>query len=260
VIGGLQVRTVATVATPTSIYQALEVGGTALALGVAAAAIVCLALLLLLALPVLVVTGLRGAAEMAGSRPGLVPTARYYAVQPALIVETILTLLLVIATWTLATIVGLENIPLITLPAGGSDNIGAFSISLRSVVLVVALVLPYVLLVDQPYRRGVRNWQRVWLGDLTARRADVESHIRRLSITDPRTGTQDTSEENLRAMQYDLVLLQFYQSKIEEAQKVRYSPVPEKSLYLGFLIFVLAALILDSGASVLAHLLPLVSG
>jgi hypothetical protein len=59
-------------------------------------------------------------------------------------------------------------------------------------------------------------------------------------------------------MQYDLVLLQFYQSKIEEAQKVRSSPVPEKSQYLGFLVLVIAALILDSGASVLAHLFPLV--
>jgi hypothetical protein len=257
VLGSLLVRTVETIAAPTSLYQALVVGGSALALGVSAAVIVCLALLLLLVLPVLVVTGLRGAAEMAAS-PAVIPAARHYAVQPALVVDTILTVLLVIATWTLATSLGLGNIQLITLPVGGSGNIGAISISLRSVVLLIALILPYVLLLDQPYRRGVRNWQRLWLGDLTARRADVESHIRRLSVTDPRTGVQDTSEENLRAMQYDLVLLQFYQSKIEEAQKVRYSPVPEKSQYLGFLVLVIAALILDSGASVLAHVLPLV--
>jgi hypothetical protein len=222
------------------------------------AVIVCLALLLLLVLPALVVAGFRGAAEMAAS-PAVVPAARYYAVQPALAVEMILTVLLVIAIWTLATVLGLQNIQLITLPVGGSSGIGAISISLRSVALLIALVLPYILLLEQPYRRGVRNWQRVWLGDLTARRADVESHIRRLSVADPRTGAQDTSEDNLRAMQYDLVLLQFYQSKIEEAQKVRYSPVPEKSQYLGFLVLVIAALILDSGASVLVHLVPLVA-
>jgi hypothetical protein len=257
VLGGLLVRTVVTIAAPTSFYQVLVVGGSALALGVSAAAIVCLALLLLLVLPVLVVAGVRGAAEMAAS-PAVVPAARYYAVQPALVVETMLTVLLVMVAWTLATVLGLENIRLITLQVSGPSNIGVISISLRSVVLLIALILPYVLLLDQPYRRGVRTWQRVWLGDLTARRADVESHIRRLSVTDPRTGAQDTSEDNLRAMQYDLVLLQFYQSKIEEAQKVRSSPVPEKSQYLGFLVLVIAALILDSGASVLAHLFPLV--
>jgi hypothetical protein len=258
VLGGLLVRSVVTIATPTSLYQTLTVGGSSLALGVSVAVIVCLALLLLLVLPVLVVAGFRGAAEMAAS-PAVVPAARYYAVQPALAVEMILTVLLVIATWTLATVLGLENIQLITLPVGGSSGIGAISISLRSVALLLALALPYVLLLDQPYRRGVRNWQRVWLGDLTARRADVESHIRRLSVADPRTGVQDTSEDNLRAMQYDLVLLQFYQSKIEEAQKVRYSPVPEKSQYLGLLVLVIAAVILDSGASVLVHLFPLVA-
>ena len=122
-----------------------------------------------------------------------------------------------IATWGATSLLGLQNIPLVTVPLGSP----LISISLRSVALVLALLLPFVLLVDLPYRKGMRNWQRAWLGDLAARRADVESHIRRLSVIDPRTGTQDTSEENLRAMQYDLVLLQFYQSKIEEAKKVR---------------------------------------
>ncbi|PWT77168.1 MAG: hypothetical protein C5B60_03150 [Chloroflexi bacterium] len=258
-LGGMIVQTVETITAPTSAYQALVVGGVALALGVSVAVIVCLVLLLLLMLPVLVVTGLRGAAEMVAS-PAVVPAARHYAVQPALVIGAILTLLLVIATWSLATLLGLGNIHLLSVPVEGGSNIGAVSLSPRSVALVIALILPYVLLIDRPYRRGVRNWQRVWLGDLITRRADVESHIRRLSVSDPRTGVQDTSEENLRAMQYDLVLLQFYQSKIEEAQKVRSSPVPERSQYLGLLSLVIAALILDIGASVLAHLSPLIGG
>jgi hypothetical protein len=177
-----------------------------------------------------------------------------------MVIGAILTLLLVIATWSLATLLGLGHILVISVPVKGSSNIGAVGLSLRSAALVIALILPYILLIDRPYRRGVRNWQRVWLGDLATRRADVESHIRRLSVTDPRTGVQDTSEENLRAMQYDLVLLQFYQSKIEEAQKVRSSPVSERSQYLGYLILVIAALIVDIGASVLAHLSPVIGG
>jgi hypothetical protein len=255
--GGMLVQAMENITAPTSAYQALVVGGGAVALGVSVAVIVCLVLLLLLMLPALVVAGLRGAAEMVAS-PAVVPAARHYGVQPAMVMVAILTLLLVIATWSLATLLGLENIQVISVPVKGSSHIGAVGLSLRSAAVMIALIVPYVLLIDRPYRRGVRNWQRVWLRDLTTRRADVESHIRRLSVTDPRTGVQDTSEENQRAIQYDLALLQFYQSKIEEAQKVRYSPVSESSQYLGLLILVIAALILDIGASVLAHLPPLI--
>jgi hypothetical protein len=204
---------------------------------------------------VFLVTCLRSAAEMAGS-PSWVPPARCYAVQPALVVETILTSALVVTAWIITTLFGLENILLVTVPVG-THNV---TISLRSVVLVLALLLPYILLLDLPYRRGMKGWQRSWVGDLTTRRADVESHIRRLSVTDPRSGMQDTSEENLRAMQYDLVLLQFYQSKIEEAQRARYAPVSLGSVSVAFLIMLFAALLLDAGATLLVHLFPLMVG
>jgi hypothetical protein len=140
--------------------------------------------------------------------------------------------------------------------------LGAFNadISLRSVALLLALGLPFVLLVDLPYRSGMRKWQRSWLGDLVTRRADVESHIRRLSVVDPRSGLQDTSDDNLRAMQYDLVLLQFYQSKIEEAGKVRHAPAAPASLWLAFLMAVVVALLLDIGAVALLRLFPLMGG
>jgi hypothetical protein len=212
-------------------------------------------LLLLLAIPALLVTGLRGAAEMAGS-PTWVPEARAYAVQPAQVVVTMLTSALVVATWIITTRLGLQHLVLVTVPFGLFNA----PISLRSVALLLALGLPFVLLVDLPYRSGMRTWQRSWLADLATRRADVESHIRRLSVVDPRSGLQDTSDDNLRAMQYDLVLLQFYQSKIEEAGKARHTPAAPTGLWLSFLIAVVVALLLDAGAVLLLHLFPVMGG
>ncbi|MGO8946213.1 MAG: hypothetical protein ACLQUY_00830 [Ktedonobacterales bacterium] len=260
VLGVLAVRGSVVVSSLGSVHHVLVLAGTALALGTASLVVVCVALLLLLAIPALVLTSLRAAADLAGS-PGVVPVARYYAVQPALVVDAILTGALVIAVWVTTTILGLRNFVLFTiaLPFGGPHS-DTLSISLRSIALFIALVLPYLVLLDLPYRIGLRNWQRAWLADLTSRRADIESHIRRLSITDPRTGMQDTSEDNLRSMQYDLVLLQFYQGKIEEAQKVSSSPAPRQSRFLALVIVVIAALILDSGATWLVHLLPLMGG
>jgi hypothetical protein len=189
---------------------------------------------------------------MAGSR-SWVPEARSYAVQPAQVIVTILTSALVIATWITATQLGLQNLQLVTVPLGTFNA----SISLRSVALLLALALPFALLVDLPYRSGMRTWQRSWLADLSTRRADVESHIRRLSVIDPRSGMQDTSDDNLRAMQYDLVLLQFYQSKIEEAGKTRQTPAAPASLWLALLVAVVVALFLDVGAVLLLRLFPL---
>ena len=240
---------------PESVQQGFLLAGMILALGAAPATIVCLALVLLVALPVLFVTLIRSAIEVASS-PSWVPAARHYALEPALVVQTIITCALVIAVWGVTTAFNLQSVTLVTLPFGAPN----VTISLRSVALLLALVLPYTLLLDLPYRSGIRRWQRSWLGDLTVRRADVESHIRRLSVTDPRSGAQDTSDENLRAMQYDLVLLQFYQSKIEEAERVPYAPVRRRSMFFAFIIVVSAALLLDAGASSLLHLVPLVGG
>jgi hypothetical protein len=254
-LGGLAARAEVAPLAAGGIHQTLLLGGSALALGVAPAVVVCLTLLLLLACPALVVTAIRGAAEMAGN-PSWVPEARSYVVQPAQVVVTMLTSGLVIATWIIATGVGLQNLLLVTVPLGTFNA----DISLRSVALLLALALPFVLLVDLPYRSGMRTWQRSWLADLATRRADVESHIRRLSIIDPRSGLQDTSDDNLRAMQYDLVLLQFYQSKIEEAGRARQTPAAPASLWLALLLAVVVALLLDGGAVLLLRFFPLMGG
>ena len=79
--------------------------------------------------------------------------------------------------------------------------------------------------------------------------------MRRLSVRDPRSGQQDVSEENLNAMQYDLILLQFYRAKIEEAERIRTSPFTIQRV-LGFLILAaLVALALDNAGALLTLLL-----
>jgi hypothetical protein len=170
---------------------------------------------------------------------------------------TVLTTALVIAVWGVTSLLGLQkSFQLVTLQTGSPF----ISISLRSVALLLALLLPFILLVELPFRQGMSKWQKAWLGDLATRRADVESHIRRLSVIDPRSGAQDTSEENLRAMQYDLILLQFYQGKIDEAMKVRRVPESSRAAGVALLIVVVASVVLDAGATALAHLFPLIGG
>ncbi|HKS70296.1 MAG TPA: hypothetical protein VJQ45_07745, partial [Ktedonobacterales bacterium] len=96
---------------------------------------------------------------------------------------------------------------------------------------------------------GMARWRRSWLHDLTERRADVESHVRRLSVPDPDSGTQDTSDENLRAMQYDMVLLQFYQSKMDDVRHTPVEPYTLASVLFALVVFAVVALGLDAAAS-----------
>jgi hypothetical protein len=255
VLGAVIVRTNLTISPPGSLEKGFLLAGSILTLGVAAAAVVCLTLLLLVALPTYFVMSIRSALEMAGN-PSWVPQARSYALQPALVALSVLTTALVIAVWGATSLLDLPSVQMVTVPLGSP----LISISLRSIALLLALLLPFILLLELPFRRGMRKWQKAWLGDLATRRADVESHIRRLSVVDPRLGAQDSSEDNLRAMQYDLILLQFYQGKIDEAMKTQRSPESFPSTGVALLIVVVAALVLDAGAAALAHLFPLIGG
>src|SRR5262249_15439327 len=152
---------------------------------------------------------IRFTVEVGGS-PSWVPAARRYALAPALILLATLTGALLLGVWFGSDRVNWGQTVLVELHAGSSP----LTLSLRGVALLAVLALPYLILLEVPFRLGMQRWRRTWLGDLTVRRADVESHVRRLSAADPRSGTQDTSDENLRAMQYDLVLLQFYREKM----------------------------------------------
>jgi hypothetical protein len=208
-------------ATPTDTQGWAVQAGQVLARAVAPAALLSLAILGALALPVLVLTSLRFAADLSGSVVTWVPAARRYALAPALTSLAFVTAALLVAVYLAATALGWQSTPLVTLDLGDGTQITA---TLRALALLISLALPYALLWELPYRLGIHRWRAHTLHELATLRADLESHIRRLSAANPHTGAQDTSDENLRAMQYDMTLLDFYRAKDAEARRV--SPAP----------------------------------
>src|SRR5262249_12060794 len=134
--------------------------------------------LLLLGLVVLLVTMLRFTGEMAGHRTWM-PPARRYILEPALTVLAFVGALLFAGLASVTVVAGWRPTTLATA------NIGAFGMTLtpRALVLFLALSLPYLLFLELPFRLGMRRWRESWLYELDTRRADVESHIRRLSAT-----------------------------------------------------------------------------
>jgi len=247
--GGYLAATTYLLPQPDAATSPLTVAGAALSLVVGPAALVALAALFLLAAPALLVAAARAAAELAGS-PSWVPAARRYALAPALAILAPVTGALLFGAWFAASAAGLQGTTLASAQLGDL----ALALTPRAVALFAALALPYLLLLELPFRLGIRRWRRTWLADLAARRADVESHVRRLSAADPKSGAQDTSDENLRAMQYDLVLLQFYRDKIAEADKVPSAPFAPLAAPLALLIAAAAAVFLDAGLTNLLHL------
>lgn len=168
-----------------------------------------------LSLPALALLAVRLAGELGGSLTW-VSAARRYALGPSASALAFLSGGLFVAVAWVATGLGLQTTTLLSLEVGTQS----FLLTARALVLFAALALPYLLLHELPYRVGIRRWRSGWLSELAMRRADLESHVRRLSAADPRSGAQDTSDENLRAMQYDMVLLEFYRAKDAEAREV----------------------------------------
>jgi hypothetical protein len=206
---------------------------------------------LVLGLVVLLVTILRFTGELAGHRTWM-PPARRYAIEPVLTILAFIGAMLFAGVAAATAVAGWQPAALATA------NLGTFSMTLtpRALVLFLALALPYLLFLELPYRIGLRRWRMSWLYELDTRRADVESHIRRLSATNPNRGTQDTSDENLRAMQYDLVLLQFYRTKTDEAHRVSSAPLALAGVAFVLLLTAVAALLVDGGALALLRLVP----
>jgi hypothetical protein len=237
---------------PQSQPALLTLGGGLLGAMAAPAALVATVTLVALALPALLVSALRFAAEMGAARRWA-PSARRYGLVPAVATLSYLTGALVALAWLLAGRMGLAQHALMTViyAAGAPPLI----VSERVALVALALALPYLALIELPFRLGLRAWRRVWLHDLRSRRATIEAHVRRLSAPDPRTGAPDTSDETLRAMQYDLILLQFYAARIEEAERASSSPLGLGATLAVLLVVVAGALLLDAGAHSLAQAL-----
>lgn len=252
VVGGAFVGVSGVLAQPADLQQSIALAGSVVTYASLLPAVLALASLALLGLPVLLLTVVRFSADFAGS-PAWVPMARRSGLELALMVHASATALLIVGLWLGATILGWQQPAIVGLSLQELGGVST-AITPRGIVMFLAITLPYLLLIDLPFRVGMRRWRRAWIADLAARRADVESHVRRLSVTDPRSGTQDTSEENLRAMQYDLVLLQFYRDKMEEAERTADAPFGLRRMLVALVIALVAALLLDAGVTLLTHL------
>ncbi|HEX6542895.1 MAG TPA: hypothetical protein VF040_14150 [Ktedonobacterales bacterium] len=212
--------------------------------------LVGLAAIGVLALPLLLISAVRFAAELSGNI-AWVPAARRYALAPAFHVLAFIAAGVVAALAVLAPETGLGNVVLARVSAGSVTQ----AISLQTLALFILPALVLLIGLDIPYRVGITRWRRNWLRELTTRRTDIDAHVRRLAAADPETGMQNTSEENLRAMQYDMVLLQFYTTHTEETRRVPSAPYNWIAGIGVVLVLVVVALLVDGLAQQIAHLL-----
>lgn len=228
---------------PATVVEALAVAGRALFVALVVPATVAVASVLLLALPFALVAQAHLIRELAGNVQW-VPAARRYAVRPALAVGVFLTMGLVAVVYGAGTVLGWQHIELFSVTL--SQARGALTV--RGLGLLLALTLPYLLWLELPFRMGMRRWRGQRLTDLEQRRAEVESQVRRL------TG-QEADDDVLRAMQYDLVLLQFYRGKQEEATRTAAAPFRLTAPLIALVVALASALLIDGAAGLLAHLL-----
>lgn len=250
VASGLLLSTGAIVPRPSASTSMVSFVGGSITLGSGLAAAVSVGALALLFAPVLFVALGRYFAEM-GASASWVPAARRYAVDPSLALLAVFSGAVLIAGWVVTNAIGWQGNIFAHITFTSATAAIPMQFTLRGLVFLAILIVPYLLLLAIPFRVGMRRWRHAWLTGLAARRAEVESHVRRLSATDPRSGTQDTSEENLRSMQYDLVLLQFYRDKIAEASKTRSAPLPFATVFAALIIAAATALVLDNATAIL---------
>jgi hypothetical protein len=139
------------------------------------------------------------------------PEARRHALRPALE-------LLSFHTVTLVFIALLIN----SIANAGAESVVPRDwpfVSLRLLIYAGALVVPYVLLVDLPFREGMARWRTSRLHDLALRRNEI---AQRLSRSQP----QATDQTDLRALQ-DYMTWQYYrtqESDVKETSSAPFSP------------------------------------
>jgi hypothetical protein len=242
-IGGGLLALAGPLAVPATAVAAVAVAGRTLFVALVVPAAVAVAGLLLLALPFALVAQAHLIRELGGNVQW-VPAARRYALRPALAVGVFLTIGLVAAVYGAGTALGWQHVELFSVAF--SQVRGA--LTARGLGLLLALTLPYLLWLELPFRLGMRRWRGQRLADLEQRRAEVESQVRRL------TG-QEADDDMLRAMQYDLVLLQFYRGKQEEAARTPAAPFRLTGPLSALVAALASALLIDGATGTLAHLL-----
>jgi hypothetical protein len=228
---------------PVTALAATQVGGRILFVALALPAAVCAAALAALALPFMAVAAVRFARELAGNRQW-VPLARRYSLAPALTMAIFVTVALLSGAWWLGMLFAWQRIALVPIDLLALHGV----LTLRFLLFGLVVGLPYVLLLDLPYRLGTARWRAQRLATLGDRRADLESQVRRLA-------TQPATDQILRAMQYDLVLLQFYRGQMDEARTTALAPFHLEGRLVALTLAVASALALDGGGPLLLRLL-----
>jgi hypothetical protein len=230
----------------------VEFVGSVIARGTWLPALVGLAAVSVLALPLLLLSALRFIRELAGN-VAWVPAARRYALGPALHVLAFLATgaVAALAAWeAFAPQYSLSQIEFTRVTVGTLTQ----ALTLQTVALFVVPALVLLAGLAIPYRVGITRWRRQWLNELTTRRADIDADVRRRSAVDPLTGMQDSSDENLQVMQYNLTLLQFYITRTDETRRVSSAPY---GLLAGIgivLLLAVVALLVDGLAQQLVHM------
>jgi hypothetical protein len=228
---------------PSDVLAALNLVGGVLYAALVVPALVSVAALWVLALPFMLTAQARFVRESAGN-VGWVAAARRYALPASLTVVLFVTSLLVVAVALSATSLGWQSVTLLRVMWGPL----AATLSVRTLAVVAAAALPYLLLLDMPYRVGIRRWRAFRLNDLARRRAELESQVRRLA-------SQAANDDLLRAMQYDLVLLQFYRGQEDEARSARAAPFRLEGRLIALVLAVAGGLLVDGMGGVVIRTL-----
>lgn len=242
-VGGALLASAGPLPAITSPLAALDVVGSVLFITLALPASACLVGLLLLALPFALTSLARFAAELSGNR-AWVPAARRYALAPALAVTLFGTALALAIVWSLGAGSAWGRVPLAVLAVAGAPA----TLTTLGLAIALAVALPYLLLLDLPFRLGIRNWRASHVDLLARRRAALESEVRRLA-------TQEADDDILRAMQYDLVLLQFYRGQLDETRTTKTRPYRFPGWLLVLIIAIVTGLLADGMGDLLPRLL-----
>ncbi|HLW00026.1 MAG TPA: hypothetical protein VKT82_15260 [Ktedonobacterales bacterium] len=157
------------------------------------------------------------------------PEARRYALQPALELLSFHSIILLFIAILANSIANLGTDSL--LPDGWP------LVSQRLLVYVAALIAPYVLLVDLPFREGMARWRSARLHDLALRRSEI---AQRLSRSQP----QATDQTDLRTFQ-DYITWQYYYTQEGEVKDASAAPFSIQRRVLWLVLAIIGGIALD---------------
>jgi len=221
----------------TTLGQPLPVDGYFLA---ATLPIICLLLIALFFLPFTLSVQARMSRALF-AQPARSPEARRYALRPALELLSFHTITLFVVTILANSVYnfGADSV----LPAGWPFVSG------RALIYVGALALPYLFLVDLPYRQGIARWRSAKLRELGLRRNEI---AQRLSRAQP----QALAQTDLHTIQ-EYLTWQYYRTLESEAKDVPAAPFSVERRTLALILTILGGFLLSQINAALYSLLQI---